>query len=610
MNKIYEDNIKNLLVNKTYLIDCLNENKETDYNVINSINGIAVEVNDYTYRLTSHYDQKGIVEKVLNKYEKATIYDIFILIGLSDGSCLESFFERFPNNTIIVYEPSTEIVKMWLSKGSKKEILLSDNIYIACGNNGKKWYEYFLDNKIKYNNIRHANFYILPGYQSIWTDITIWAYKSFCDHISNEAITKNTVMMFGRERNRKYFRNLHDLRIQYSSYDLCNSFRNNQSGECAIIVSAGPSLEKNIKILKQFKGKAFIIAVDSAIKALNSNSIEPDIVVTVDTEKRLDFLNTKFFENIPLVMETTGNAEIQSIHYGKRFYTATGEIYTREILNKFSKNIGYLHTGGSVANSAFSFAVECGYKNIILIGQDLAYPDNKLHVSDTYDNKDENKLDESNTYYEVEDIYGNMVLTERNMDIYRNWFERVISENDQLNVIDATEGGAKINGTKIETLEMVLKEDFISDSVFDYRRIIDSVNPLFSDDERCKFDEICGTLPQILEKNKKRLKDGILSYENLNRLKKRGLENSKEFKKEYNKVSKINQWLESYENIELLNMYQTEKDYEIQDHVLDVQENENDEWKEIIHLGIKYYNRYIDAIDDILEDIHFLINGR
>lgn len=601
--------MKCLLNNKQYLIECLNEKKVEDYPVFDIDNIINVEKEVHFYRLTSCYLQDIIVKKIVKKYEKSTRYDIFIFFGLANGELLERIFEKYPQNIIIVYEPSNEIVKLWLSKENKEAILMSENIYIVSGEEGKKWYGYFLDNIIRYNNVRHTNFYILPGYQSIWTETAILAFQMYCNHLSNESITKNTVIRFGIGRNRKYLRNLYDLKTQYSALDLCRCFRNSSTGNCAIIISAGPSLEKNIKYLKNFKGKAFIIAVDSAIKVLNSNNIMPDIVVTVDTEKRLDFLKSEFFRSIPLVIETTGNSDIRQIHDGKRFYAATGELYTKEIFKRMEKSIGYLRTGGSVANSAFSFAVQCGYKNIVLVGQDLAYPDNKLHASETYDDKEENKLDDNVAYFEVEDIYGHRVLTERNMDIYRKWFERIISENKQLNVIDATEGGAKIHGTKIEKLVDVLKENFITDKIYDFQEIINKTNPIFSDEELNKYNEICAQLPQRLKKDRKKLVDGILLYENLNRLRERGLQNSKEFKSEYNKICKLNHWLEKYENIELLNMYELEEDYELQDNILDVKENQNDEWNEIIKLGLKYCNRYIDAIDDVLADIHFLING-
>lgn len=612
MKNTYEYNVRNLLYNKSYLIDCLNEKESDEYNINDSGNGINVEKEGYTYRLTSYYNQEYIVDRIIKKFENATPYEIFILIGLADGNCLERIFNKYPKNTIIVYEPSSQILKLWLDSGDKKDILISGNIFISSGKIGKKYYNIFLDQIIKYNNTKHISFYILPGYQSIWTEETIWCYKACCDHISMELVVKNTVMAFGHARTRKYFRNLYDLKMQYSLKDLCEKLKEScpNNKNAAIIVSAGPSLEKNVSQLELFKGKALIIAVDSAIKTLEINNIEPDIVVTIDSEKRLDFIEGTLFRNIPLIIETTGNSDIHRIHNGRRFYAATGEIYTNKLIKKFNKSVGYMKTGGSVANSAFSFVLECGFKNIILVGQDLAYPNNKLHAEATYVDKKENELIKDEKYYEIEDIYGNKVLTEKNMDMYREWFERVISENDQLNVIDATEGGAKINGTKIEKLKDVLSEDFISNEAIDYKDIINRVNPIFTEDDRLKYEEMCTSLPEILQKDKKRLKDGILSYENINRLRKRGLQNSKEFKKEYSKVSKINYWLKTYENIELLNMYEPEKEYEIQERILDVKENENDEWNEIIDLGLKYCNKYIDAIDDILEDIHFLIDGR
>ena len=52
-----------------------------------------------------------------------------------------------------------------------------------------------------------------------------------------------------------------------------------------ILVSAGPSLNKNIMELKKAKNKAFIVATDTAVKPLLKAGIEPDLMVMVDGEK-------------------------------------------------------------------------------------------------------------------------------------------------------------------------------------------------------------------------------------------------------------------------------------------------------------------------------------
>ncbi len=111
-----------------------------------------------------------------------------------------------------------------------------------------------------------------------------------------------------------------------------------------------------------------------------------------------------------------------------------------------------MKTGGSVATTALDVAIRMGGNPIIFVGQDLGFTDNKSHSSKTYSRR----IFESQGLREVEDIYGNTIQTSKNLYIYLRWIKNRISEENNMEFIDATEGGARIRGTKIMKLRDIV----------------------------------------------------------------------------------------------------------------------------------------------------------
>lgn len=98
-----------------------------------------------------------------------------------------------------------------------------------------------------------------------------------------------------------------------------------------------------------------------------------------------------------------------------------------------------------------------GIQNDYFMGLDLAYPGGIEHTKEAY--HELTLIDKSKKeYIEIEDIWGNKVLTEENMNLYRKWFESYIKIMPQIRFIDATEGGALIHGTEIKNMDEVIGE--------------------------------------------------------------------------------------------------------------------------------------------------------
>ena len=136
----------------------------------------------------------------------------------------------------------------------------------------------------------------------------------------------------------------------------------------AIIVAAGPSLNKNIKELKKAKGRAFIIAVDTAIKPLLAEGIIPDMFAIVDGKKPIELVEKEEARNIPLLTSISAANSVLSYHTGKKFFYNEGYVYINSMFYRNGESFETVACGGSVATSAFALAFMIGIDTIILVG--------------------------------------------------------------------------------------------------------------------------------------------------------------------------------------------------------------------------------------------------
>ncbi|EFQ6684681.1 motility associated factor glycosyltransferase family protein, partial [Campylobacter coli] len=140
--------------------------------------------------------------------------------------------------------------------------------------------------------------------------------------------------------------------------------------ENAIVVSAGPSLAKQLSLLKAYQDKAVIFCADGALSMLEKEGIIPDYVTNLDCRD----LAMKFFQN----KENKTSLNILScathpslVHFldNKSVVLRDDPLYQRFNLNDF----GYIDTGTHVSHFSYTLALALGFKNIIMIGQDLAF---------------------------------------------------------------------------------------------------------------------------------------------------------------------------------------------------------------------------------------------
>jgi hypothetical protein len=152
-----------------------------------------------------------------------------------------------------------------------------------------------------------------------------------------------------------------------------------------IVVAAGPSLDKNMHLLKRIKGKFPIVAVDTALRQLSARGILPDIVCAADPsyENSLDFVGVENVKDVVLAIEPMTHPDIFANFSGpKMLMTFGGGLYP--IYEDMREEVGKLICWGSIATSVYDLALKLGADPLVFVGLDLSFQDGRLHAKGSY----------------------------------------------------------------------------------------------------------------------------------------------------------------------------------------------------------------------------------
>ncbi|EAH7655252.1 DUF115 domain-containing protein [Campylobacter coli] len=230
--------------------------------------------------------------------------------------------------------------------------------------------------------------------------------------------------------------------------------KRSKKGDTAIIVSTGPSLDKQLKTLKKYSQNAAIFCADSSYSILYENDIKPDYVLSLErVPLTSEFFNTEvreFDKDILFILAAlTHPNSLKYLEKSKKNYM----LIPRHLPFGLSlKLTPYRFIGGgmSVANMAYELAILLQYKNIVLIGQDLAYSKEGISHSKNYINIDTHKDDfQQDRGHFITTAYGGEGTVESSQvwTLFRRIFENYISNNkNRINTYNCTEGGARIEG--------------------------------------------------------------------------------------------------------------------------------------------------------------------
>lgn len=364
-------------------------------------------------------------------------------LGYQVISALNDFSEKYQIRHIFIIEKDIQLFKAALELHDFSQVIMHPDITLFVGYESPDFFmafrHHFANNPEVLEYSRDLKFVILPAMHLSENEYYGDAYQ---------AVKNALIHIFEHIGNDPY-----DSLIGLSQ-TLSNivpviqdpgiiAFKDTFRGKPGIVIGAGPSLNKNIKLLREAQHKAVLIAVDAALKPLLEAGITPHIVTNIERTKGQDvfFSNMGKLDDTFFVFSPVVPPETYSAFKGPKIIAHRYE----EFMNWLGIPKGALSGGPLVGNFAFDIAQYMGCDPVILVGQDLSFkPTGTTHVDGMVcGNTDHNYKKE--TTVEVEGNYSETLLATRSYDEGRKSIEIQIKNLNGL-CINATEGGAKING--------------------------------------------------------------------------------------------------------------------------------------------------------------------
>jgi hypothetical protein len=213
--------------------------------------------------------------------------------------------------------------------------------------------------------------------------------------MSSQKLNINTITMHGEIFLKHSLINL----TQLNNESFLSSYENIFDGQTCIIVSAGPSLTKQLPMLKELQHNVILMAVGQTIKTLHAYGINPHFVTGVDPWMLPWFESDGYTDEVLICNTVFDPAAVPRVPGNKIFANFTNEIDMR--MTPIIGKMGSVSNGGSVANFSYSVAKFMGFKSIAFVGQDLAYTGGISHASG-YLEREERSETQTRTETEME----------------------------------------------------------------------------------------------------------------------------------------------------------------------------------------------------------------
>ncbi|EJW5419950.1 motility associated factor glycosyltransferase family protein, partial [Campylobacter jejuni] len=453
--------------------------KKNDFKILQNENGINFIKDDITLYKNPNQELLENLTLFQNKYKK---YPVLFFYGFGNGMFYKALCENKNHKHIIVFEDELEILTLALhlfdfTKELKDgKLILFHTLSITTAQLTTLFmYEYIQKSVKIFNLFIHSDFYL-----KFYTHQIQELNKKLIENIRFIVLAKGNDPYDSIIGIKHMLNNLPKL----LNHGIFQNFlkERKQKVKNAIIVSTGPSLTKQLPLLKKYANKAAIFCADSAYPILAKHDIKPDYVCMLERDdivsKCFDNDFKEFDKGILFILASVVHKEvIEFLERNNREYMLVHRpLHFAVSLNL--KEFGYIGVGASVANMAYELAASLRHENIIFIGQDLAYAeDGSSHPREhIYGNKGEKIRGEVYTL-----AYGGekQVRTQLTWNLFRQAFEKDIfwaKEKLKINTYNCTEGGARIEGTIEkpfkETCEALLKEDL--KKPFDRSKILEN----------------------------------------------------------------------------------------------------------------------------------------
>lgn len=447
--EIFKQNI-NALDNEM-LRKKLQEIKNTKFELLLGKDNLDINLRntkDNTFLYTNTIDELNSVLEIYN--DKYLLYPVLYFYGFGNGILFKALLQNKHHQHIVIFEKDIEI--LWIMfhiLNFSKDLKNSRLLILETSSLTKEFFSSFCASKPFFDFSRVYFLELVSNYYERYQEDILGLNKKIMQYFKNTIVSHGNDPLDALQGIGQFVYNLPRMITHPTYKELLNKRRN--LSETAIIVSTGPSLTKQLPLLKKYQNKATIFCADSSYPILAKHNIKPDYVCMLErAELTAEFFNHDFGDfdrDIVFICASVVHPKAFKYLKDKNF------IITQKILAFPSylqlRDFSYAAVGFSVAHMLSYLATYLNHKNIILIGQDLAYAENgDSHPSD-YQNS---ATYESQMYEHILTIaYGGekKVKTHEIWLLFKYWFENeMIPNTEKLNIFtyNCTEGGVRIEG--------------------------------------------------------------------------------------------------------------------------------------------------------------------
>lgn len=408
-----------------------------------------------------YHNAKAELDEMLAKYEQYKFYEVLYFYGFGSGLLYKELAKNENLKHIVVFERDIELLLCVLSKIDFSKELQDDKIMIFHPSQSDeianicKIDKFFYNSKLYFLDI-HSKFYYLFEDEIVRLNQFLISQLSFnIKAVGNDPLDALQGLS-------QFMQNLSFMCENISCGELYK--KRYKKNDTAVVVSTGPSLTKQLELLKQYQDKISIFCADSAYPILMRNNIVPDYVFMVErSELTAEFFNHNFTQDENTIFIVASLAHPNAFKYlkrgNKKILALTRATHFARYVNL--RSFGWIVSESNVAVFAFNTAVyRLGFKTVLFIGQDLAFDEaGHSHPKDYQNGEDfEKNIYQENEFEEILGYGGNKTVKSHKIWVmFKQNLEDFIKQASAT-IINCTEGGARIAHCKEAPFKDCLKE--------------------------------------------------------------------------------------------------------------------------------------------------------
>ncbi|HEF7395864.1 TPA: motility associated factor glycosyltransferase family protein [Campylobacter jejuni] len=453
--ELFNKNIEAL--SNILLKESLKEIKSSKFELVLGKDNLDINLKDTSDNTFLYENVIDELNSMLNTYnDKYLLYPVLYFYGFGNGILFKALLQNKNHQHIVVFEKDIEIIWiMFHILDFSSELQSARLMVLETSSLDIEFFSNFCSSKPFFQFSRIYFLELMSHYYERFHEDILGLNKKLAENFKNSIVSYGNDPLDALQGIEQFVYNLPQM-ITHSSYKELLSKRKGIS-DTAIIVSTGPSLTKQLPLLKKYANKATIFCADSSYPILAKHGIKPDYVCMLERDEIVaECFNNDFGEFdkdiLFIVKSVTHPHTIKYLQKNNRAFILVST-YASFIQYLKLDYFGYFNMGFSVAHMNFLLTIHLKYKNIILIGQDLAYAkDGQTHSqgfihANLHNGDYERDLDRFSTT-----AYGGngKVQSSEIWTLFRHNFEKDIVNikmNYHITTYNCTEGGARIEGT-------------------------------------------------------------------------------------------------------------------------------------------------------------------